>query len=174
MAICGWKVRYSQKLQMTSGAFIPCDVAIFYSIRGTRASWSARQRYFAVMNSFCSTTTCFAFASKSSLILNTSLRHLEPSSSKMNWKSESRERPTYLPCTTKTCARCLSRCPRSPLQQTFATRTQAIESFKATHRAALAQLDALFASLQQRAFAGECRVATKIGAIGALSTRAIG
>ena len=42
-----------------------------------------------------------------------------------------------------------------PLQQTFATRIQAIESLKATHRAALAELDALFASLQQRAFAGE-------------------
>ena len=41
-----------------------------------------------------------------------------------------------------------------PLQQTFATRIQAIESLKATHRAALAELDALFASLQQRAFAG--------------------
>lgn len=39
-------------------------------------------------------------------------------------------------------------------QQTFATRIQAIEALKATHRAALAQLDALFASLQQRAFAG--------------------
>ncbi len=45
--------------------------------------------------------------------------------------------------------------PPLPLQQTFATRIQAIESLKATHRAALAQLDALFASLQQRAFAGE-------------------
>jgi len=43
--------------------------------------------------------------------------------------------------------------PPLPLQQTFATRIQAIESLKATHRAALAQLDALFASLQQRAFA---------------------
>jgi type I restriction enzyme, S subunit len=42
-----------------------------------------------------------------------------------------------------------------PLQQTFATRIQAIESLKATHRAALAELDALFASLQQRAFSGE-------------------
>ncbi len=41
------------------------------------------------------------------------------------------------------------------LQQTFATRIQAIEALKATHRSALAQLDALFASLQQRAFAGE-------------------
>ena len=41
------------------------------------------------------------------------------------------------------------------LQQTFATRIRAIEALKATHRAALAQLDALFASLQQRAFAGE-------------------
>jgi type I restriction enzyme, S subunit len=44
--------------------------------------------------------------------------------------------------------------PRA-LQQTFATRIQAIEALKATHRTALAQLDALFASLQQRAFAGE-------------------
>jgi type I restriction enzyme, S subunit len=41
------------------------------------------------------------------------------------------------------------------LQQTFATRIQAIESLKTTHRTALTDLDALFASLQQRAFAGE-------------------
>jgi len=45
--------------------------------------------------------------------------------------------------------------PPLPLQRTFATRIQAIESLKTTHRAALAELDALFASLQQRAFAGE-------------------
>ena len=45
--------------------------------------------------------------------------------------------------------------PPLPLQQTFATRIQAIESLKVTHRAALAQLDALFASLQQRAFQGD-------------------
>ena len=45
--------------------------------------------------------------------------------------------------------------PPIALQQTFATRIQAIEALKATHRTALAQLDALFASLQQRAFAGE-------------------
>ena len=45
--------------------------------------------------------------------------------------------------------------PPLALQQTFATRIQAIEALKATHRTALAQLDALFASLQQRAFAGE-------------------
>jgi type I restriction enzyme S subunit len=45
--------------------------------------------------------------------------------------------------------------PPLPLQQTFATRIQAIESLKATHRAAMDALDALFASLQQRAFAGE-------------------
>jgi len=44
--------------------------------------------------------------------------------------------------------------PTLALQQTFATRIQAIEALKATHRAALAELDALFASLQQRAFAG--------------------
>ena len=41
-----------------------------------------------------------------------------------------------------------------PLQQTFATRIASIETLKATHRRALAALDALFASLQQRAFAG--------------------
>ena len=45
--------------------------------------------------------------------------------------------------------------PPLPLQQTFATRIQAIEALKATHRAALTQLDALFAALQQRAFAGQ-------------------
>lgn len=44
--------------------------------------------------------------------------------------------------------------PPLPLQQTFATRIQAIEALKAQHRAALAEADALFASLQQRAFAG--------------------
>ncbi len=45
--------------------------------------------------------------------------------------------------------------PPLALQQSFATRIQAIEALKATHRTALAELDALFASLQQRAFAGE-------------------
>ena len=45
--------------------------------------------------------------------------------------------------------------PPLPLQQTFATRIQAIASLKATYRTALTELDALFASLQQRAFAGE-------------------
>lgn len=45
--------------------------------------------------------------------------------------------------------------PPLPLQQTFATRIQAIEALKSTYRSALAQLDALFASLQQRAFSGE-------------------
>lgn len=45
--------------------------------------------------------------------------------------------------------------PPLPLQQSFATRIAAIEALKATHRRALAALDALFASLQQRAFAGQ-------------------
>ncbi|HAU58686.1 MAG TPA: restriction endonuclease subunit S [Comamonadaceae bacterium] len=44
--------------------------------------------------------------------------------------------------------------PHLPLQQTFATRIASIEALKTTHRRALAALDALFASLQQRAFAG--------------------
>jgi len=45
--------------------------------------------------------------------------------------------------------------PPLALQQTFATRIQAVEALKATHRAGLAELDALFASLQHRAFAGQ-------------------
>lgn len=45
--------------------------------------------------------------------------------------------------------------PPLPLQQTFATRIASIEALKATHRRTLAALDALFASLQQRAFAGQ-------------------
>jgi len=49
--------------------------------------------------------------------------------------------------------------PPLPLQQTFATRIASIEALKATHRRALAALDALFASLQQRAFSGELALA---------------
>ena len=45
--------------------------------------------------------------------------------------------------------------PPLDLQQTFATRIASIEALKTTHRRALAALDALFASLQQRAFAGQ-------------------
>lgn len=45
--------------------------------------------------------------------------------------------------------------PPLALQQTFATRIQAIEALKTSHRVALAELDALLASLQQRAFSGE-------------------
>ena len=45
--------------------------------------------------------------------------------------------------------------PPLPLQETFATRIEAIEALKASHRSALSALDALFAALQQRAFAGQ-------------------
>lgn len=45
--------------------------------------------------------------------------------------------------------------PPLPLQKTFAARIAAIETLKSTHRAHLTQLDALFASLQHRAFRGE-------------------
>jgi len=45
--------------------------------------------------------------------------------------------------------------PSIELQQEFARRVEAIEQLKATHRESLAQLDALFASLQHRAFRGE-------------------
>lgn len=49
--------------------------------------------------------------------------------------------------------------PPLPLQKTFATRIASIEALKATHRRALAAADALFASLQQRAFSGELTLA---------------
>lgn len=45
--------------------------------------------------------------------------------------------------------------PPLPLQQAYAKRIQAIEALKANHRAALAELDALFTALQHRAFRGE-------------------
>jgi type I restriction enzyme, S subunit len=45
--------------------------------------------------------------------------------------------------------------PPLSLQQEFTRRVEAIEQLKATHRASLTQLDALFASLQHRAFRGE-------------------
>ena len=44
--------------------------------------------------------------------------------------------------------------PPLALQQTFATRVEAIEAVKVTQTAALAEFDALFASLQHRAFNG--------------------
>jgi type I restriction enzyme S subunit len=45
--------------------------------------------------------------------------------------------------------------PPLPLQQEFARRIAAVEKLKTAHRASLVQLDALFASLQHRAFRGE-------------------
>lgn len=45
--------------------------------------------------------------------------------------------------------------PPLALQQTFASRITAIEKLKTVHRTALAELDALFAGLQHRAFRGE-------------------
>ncbi len=45
--------------------------------------------------------------------------------------------------------------PPLPLQREFARRVTAVESLKTAQRAALAELDALFATLQHRAFRGE-------------------
>lgn len=45
--------------------------------------------------------------------------------------------------------------PRLEVQHEFARRVTAIEALKAKHRTALAELDALFASLQHRAFSGQ-------------------
>jgi len=47
------------------------------------------------------------------------------------------------------------RIPPGELQRTFSRRVAAVEKLKSTHRASLAELDALFASLQHRAFRGE-------------------
>ncbi len=45
--------------------------------------------------------------------------------------------------------------PPFPLQKEFAQRVEAVEKLKATHRASLTELQALFASLQHKAFRGE-------------------
>jgi type I restriction enzyme S subunit len=45
--------------------------------------------------------------------------------------------------------------PPFSLQHEFARRVEAVEKLKAAHRASLSELDALFASLQHRAFRGE-------------------
>jgi len=45
--------------------------------------------------------------------------------------------------------------PPLPLQREFARRVTAVETLKAAHRASLTELDALFATLQHRAFRGE-------------------
>jgi type I restriction enzyme, S subunit len=45
--------------------------------------------------------------------------------------------------------------PPIALQRSFVARLQTVESLRATHRAALAESDALFASLQHRAFSGQ-------------------
>ncbi|PZU95098.1 MAG: type I restriction endonuclease subunit R [Pseudanabaena sp.] len=45
--------------------------------------------------------------------------------------------------------------PPLSLQKEFAQRVEAVEKLKATHRESLSQLEALFASLQHRAFRGE-------------------
>lgn len=46
-------------------------------------------------------------------------------------------------------------CPPLSLQKEFAERVEAVEELKKSHRASLSELDALFASLQHRAFRGE-------------------
>ena len=45
--------------------------------------------------------------------------------------------------------------PPIKLQREFARRVTAVETLKTAHRASLAELDALFAALQYRAFRGE-------------------
>jgi type I restriction enzyme S subunit len=45
--------------------------------------------------------------------------------------------------------------PSLALQNEFARRVAAVEKLKAAHRASLSEMDALFASLQHRAFQGE-------------------
>lgn len=47
------------------------------------------------------------------------------------------------------------RLPPIAIQQTFARRIAAVEKLRSAQRASLTELDALFASLQHRAFRGE-------------------
>lgn len=53
--------------------------------------------------------------------------------------------------------------PPIELQREFARRVEAVDKLKASHRASLAELDALFASLQHRAFAGELSLSFAAG-----------
>jgi len=57
------------------------------------------------------------------------------------FQNQIRELPTFIPPLT--------------LQKEFAQRVEAVEKLKASHRASLSELNALFASLQHRAFRGE-------------------
>ncbi len=71
-----------------------------------------------------------------------------------NWMI-ARATKTTLPYLNKTnCNSIPTVTPPLPLQQRFATIVETIEAQKARHRAHLAELDALFASLQHRAFSG--------------------
>lgn len=56
---------------------------------------------------------------------------------------------------TATCSWPRSRLPPITLQREFARRVTAVEALKMAQRASLAELDALFATLQHRAFRGE-------------------
>lgn len=53
--------------------------------------------------------------------------------------------------------------PPLPLQREFAARVAAVETLKSAHRKSLADLNALFASLQHRAFRGSCEGARERG-----------
>jgi type I restriction enzyme, S subunit len=69
------------------------------------------------------------------------LRRANASSQANLFQGQIRELPVYVPPLV--------------LQDIFAGRAAAVEKLRATHRTALAELDALFASLQHRAFRGE-------------------
>jgi len=56
---------------------------------------------------------------------------------------------------SKQLAEILVAVPPTPLQREFARRVTAVEALKTAQRASLAELDALFATLQHRAFRGE-------------------
>ena len=74
--------------------------------------------------------------------LNSKMKQRANASSQANlFQNQIRELPALL--------------PPLPLQKEFAQRIEAVEKLKATHRASLSQLEALFASLQHRAFRGE-------------------
>ena len=98
-----------------------------------------------------------------SLIVRPSLQHISPTYLSATLSSKSTRRrleelaqgATMPNLNTKIVGNLDIAVPPIELQQAFATRVAAVERLKETHRKHLAELDALFASLQSRAFKGE-------------------
>ena len=83
--------------------------------------------------------------------LKSLLKHSSMYAKLFNTSGSSAQQAIYL----KDLKRLICIIPPLNIQQEFAHRVEALERLKAAHRASLSELDALFASLQHRAFRGE-------------------